>query len=124
MQTEITILYIEDNEANRELVRFILARKQQWKMLEAETGAAGIETAHAELPDVILLDISLPDINGLEVFRRLKADGRTASIPIIAMSGNSSAGDIAAGLKLGFAAYLAKPIEIEPLYDAIERSLC
>ena len=117
------ILYIDDDEANRELVGFILDRKRAWTMLEADSGRMGLEKARVDQPDVIILDISLPDLNGYEVLEQLQADEATSSIPVIAMSGKSSAPDIEAGMKKGFAAYLTKPVQIDPLYAAIEKLL-
>jgi len=121
MSKPVKILYIDDDEANRELVGFILDRKDNWTMLEAGTGTEGIETARSSRPDVIILDIKLPDLNGFEVLKRLKADEQTAGIAVIAMSGNCSEIDIAEGIKKGFAAYLTKPVQIEPLYQVVER---
>lgn len=117
-----TILYIEDNEANRQLVQFILARKKHLTLLCAADGQSGLQTARVELPDIILLDISLPDINGYEVLATLKQDSATENIPVIAVSGDHIQQN-SDGQPFVFDSYLTKPIEVGPLYQVIDHYL-
>jgi CheY-like chemotaxis protein len=113
-----TILYIEDDEAIRQLVRLILERRSGIELHEAETGREGLSLASSVRPDLILLDISLPDMDGSEVLRLLRNSKDTASTPIIAISGNSV---IETKQTIpGFQHYLAKPINIQDLYTSID----
>ena len=109
------ILYIEDDISLRQLVRFILDKRKDLKMIEAETGSQGLQMAIEEQPDIILLDISLSDLNGYEVFSRLKKNDSVCKIPVIAVSGDSMPEDIEKGLQAGFSAYLTKPINMKQL---------
>ncbi len=118
-----TILYIEDDAANRQLVEFILARRPDLTLIEAENGKEGVKMAFAYLPNLILLDLSLPDTDGFEVLKELLENTKTMKIPTIAISGNSSAMDIQKGLDAGFDGYLTKPVNIETLYNAIDTNL-
>ena len=116
-----TILYIEDNETSRQLVRLILARRSDLELLEATTGERGLSMAFNHRPDVILLDISLPDLHGGEVLRLLRDNPATGQTPVIALSG-----DAVAHTRHncpGFQHYLGKPINIEALYTAIDANL-
>lgn len=116
-----TILYIEDNEAIRQLVRLILARRSDLELLEAENGSQGLTLAFGHLPDIILLDISLPDIDGNGVLKQLRSNPNTTATPVIAISGNSV---IETQLTSpGFQGYLAKPIDIQALYTTIDSFL-
>ena len=87
-----TILYVEDNELNRRIVRDLLKRTS-YKLIEAHDGEAGIATALAERPDLILMDIQLPKVSGLEAMRRLRAEAATAATPIIALTSFALSGD-------------------------------
>ncbi len=121
--TPYTILYIEDDEANRQLVDFIIARREDLKLIEAEDGKTGLVKALQDSPSLILLDLSLPDMDGFEVLQKLLANEKTQEIPVIAISGNSTPADIDAGYKAGFKGYLAKPVNIEKLYSTIDTHL-
>ena len=103
------ILYIEDNPHNMRLVRKML-QTMSLTMLEAMDGMRGLRMAAEHRPDLILLDINLPDIDGLEVVQRLKADPSLAHIPTIALTANAMHGDREQCLASGFDGYLAKPI--------------
>ena len=96
-----TVLYVEDNPANLELVEQLIERRPDLRLLSAADGSLGIEFARAHLPDVILMDIHLPGISGVEAMKVLRADPATAHIPIIALSANAVPRDIAAGLAAG-----------------------
>lgn len=113
-----TILYIEDDEAIRQLVRLILERRSNIKLFEAATGREGLSLALTVQPDLILLDISLPDMDGSEVLKMLRNNTHTAVVPVIAISGNSVMETRLTAP--GFQEYLAKPINIQDLYAAID----
>jgi two-component system cell cycle response regulator DivK len=103
-----TILYVEDNEVNRKIVRALL-RRTSYRLLEAHDGEAGVAAAVAERPDLILMDIQLPKISGIEATRRLRAEPATAATPIIAITSFALSGDEQRAKEAGATAYLAKP---------------
>jgi len=107
-----TLLYVEDNPANLMLVEDLLSRRPGIRLLTATTGDSGVEMARVLLPDVILMDINLPGISGLEALRILSRDPTTAHIPVIALSANAMPSDIKKGLEAGFRHYLTKPIKV------------
>ena len=109
-----TVLYIEDNSLNMRLVRKYL-KGANLDMLEAVNGLSGVEIATAELPSAVLIDINLPDIDGLEVAKRLKEDSTTAHIPLIALTANAMHGDRERCLEAGCDDYIAKPISRKEL---------
>ena len=104
-----TILYIEDNPNNTRLIRRMLSHSE-YHLLEAETGLDGLAIAERERPDLILMDINLPDIDGLETTRRLKNDPFLADIPVIALTSNVMSRDRQDALNAGCDGYLTKPI--------------
>ena len=114
-----TLLYIEDKPANLTLVERIIARTPDIRLLTAVSGKSGIEIALVSLPDVILTDINLPDINGFEVLKILRSYPATAHIPIIAISANAMPLDVERGLNEGFFRYLTKPIKVNEFLDAL-----
>jgi signal transduction histidine kinase/CheY-like chemotaxis protein len=118
-----TLLYVEDNPANLELVEELVTRRPDLRLLGAADGNLGIEFARAYQPDVILMDINLPGISGIEAMRILRADPATAHIPIIALSANAVPRDIARGLEAGFFNYLTKPIKVNQFMDALDLAL-
>jgi len=103
-----TILYVEDNEFNRKIVRQLLA-KTSYRLVEAMDGEAGVAAALAAPPDLILMDIQLPKMSGLEATRQLRADARTAAVPIIVVTSFALSGDDQKAKAAGATAYLAKP---------------
>jgi two-component system cell cycle response regulator DivK len=103
-----TILYVEDNEANRMIVRDLLKRTK-YQLIEAHDGEAGVATALEKRPDLILMDIQLPKISGIEAMRRIRADASMASTPIIAITSFALSGDEQKAKEAGATAYLAKP---------------
>ena len=103
-----TILYVEDNEFNRKIVRQLLA-KTSYNLLEAMDGEAGVAAALAAPPDLILMDIQLPKMSGLEATRQLRGDARTAGVPIIVVTSFALSGDDQKAKAAGATAYLAKP---------------
>ena len=118
-----TVLYVEDNPANLELVEQLIARRPELRLLSAADGTLGVEFARAYQPDVILMDINLPGISGLEAMRRLRADLVTAHIPVIALSANAVPRDIEKALEAGFLSYLTKPIKVNQFMEALDAAL-
>jgi two-component system cell cycle response regulator DivK len=103
-----TILYVEDNEFNRKIVKQLLAQTK-YRLREAADGETGLRMAHAEAPDLILMDVQLPKMSGLEATRRLRADPQTAAIPIVVITSYALSGDAEKAKDAGATAYLAKP---------------
>jgi PAS domain S-box-containing protein len=118
-----TLLYVEDNPANLELVEQLVARRSDLRLLSAADGNVGVEYARAYQPDVILMDINLPGISGIEALKILRADPSTSRIPIIALSANAVPRDVAKGLEAGFFNYLTKPIKVNQFMDALDAAL-
>jgi len=116
-----TILYVEDNEFNRKIVRDLLKRTK-YALIEAHDGEAGVATAIEKKPDLILMDIQLPKISGMDAMRQLRADPATAQTPIIAITSFALSGDDQKAKEAGATAYLAKPYSPFDLLKAI-RSL-
>jgi PAS domain S-box-containing protein len=118
-----TLLYVEDNPANLQLVEELITRRPDLRLLSAADGKLGIALAREFLPDVILMDINLPGINGIEAMKILRADPATARIPIMAISANAIPSDIKRGLEAGFFRYLTKPIVVGEFMDALSVAL-
>ena len=118
-----TLLYVEDNPANLMLVEDLVARRPDIRLLSARDGKRGIEMARASLPDVILMDINLPGISGLQALRILAEDPATAHIPVVALSANAIPRDIEKGLQAGFFRYLTKPIKVNEFMDTLNVAL-
>jgi two-component system cell cycle response regulator DivK len=116
------ILYVEDNHQNMRLVRKILEHAG-YSVVEADTGLGGIRMAEAECPDLILMDINLPDLDGLEVTARLKQSPHLSMIPIIALTANAMVGDREKMLDAGCDDYLPKPISRTELLNMVGRFL-
>ncbi len=118
-----TVLYVEDNPANLELVEQLIARRPDLRLISAADGNLGVEFARSYLPEVILMDINLPGISGLEAMQILRADPTTAHIPIIALSANAVPRDVEKALQSGFFNYLTKPIKVNQFMDALDAAL-
>src|SRR5687768_903873 len=118
-----TLLYVEDNPANMKLVEQLIARRPDILLLGAVDGTLGIELARTAQPDVILMDINLPGISGIEALKILREDPATAHIPIVALSANAMPRDIAKGLEAGFFRYLTKPIKVNEFMDVLDLAL-
>ena len=118
-----TLLYVEDNPANLELVEQLVARRTDLRLLSAADGELGIEFARACLPEVILMDINLPGLSGLDAMLVLRADPLTAHIPVIALSANAVPHDVDKALAAGFFSYLTKPIKVGLFMDALDLAL-
>jgi PAS domain S-box-containing protein len=122
-QRQSTLLYIEDNPANMKLVERLIARRSDLRLLTAVNGASGIELARAFQPDVILMDINLPGISGIDALKILREDAATAHILVIALSANAMLRDIELGLEVGFFRYLTKPIIVNEFMDTLDVAL-
>ena len=120
------LLYVEDNMANLKLVERLIERRPDLRLISAVTGKAGIELARANHPAVILMDINLPDISGIEALKVLRGDPATAHIPVVAISANAMPHDIERGREAGFFQYLTKPMKVDEftytLNAALERA--
>ena len=116
------ILIVEDNEKNLKLARDVLQFKG-YRTLEARTAVEGVDLAAAHLPNLILMDIQLPDIDGITALRRLMAEPRTAAIPVIALTAFAMKGDRERFLGAGFDGYLVKPINIKEFSEQV-RQFC
>jgi len=117
------VLCVEDNPANLMLITRILARRPDIRLISAKDGRQGIEMAHAAMPEVILMDINLPGINGVAALKILAANASTAHIPVIAISANAVPRDIERGLEAGFFRYLTKPIKVDEFMGTLELAL-
>ncbi|MDF1505266.1 PAS domain S-box protein [Roseisolibacter sp. H3M3-2] len=120
---DATLLYVEDNLANLSLVETILMSRPGWRTIPALQGQLGVQLAQEYQPDVVLLDLHLPDIQGDEVLRRLRADARTAAIPVIVVSADATAGSLDRLRALGADAYLTKPLDVDEFLSVVERFL-
>jgi CheY-like chemotaxis protein len=118
-----TLLYVEDNPANLMLVEDLIARRPDIRLLSARDGNRGIEIARASRPDVILMDINLPGISGIQALRILADGAATAHIPVIALSANAMPRDIEKGLEAGFFRYLTKPIKVHEFMSTLDVAL-
>lgn len=116
------ILYVEDNFQNKRLVKKILGARG-YEILEADDGLTGVEMALQETPDLILMDISLPGIDGVEATQRIKAHNETANIPVVALTANAMRGDRERFIAAGCDDYLPKPISTSELIEMLRKYL-
>lgn len=119
----LTLLYVEDNPANMALVEQLVSRRPGLRLMGANDGLRGISMARKHMPDVILMDINLPGISGLQALKILREDPSTQHIPVLALSANAMPTDIARGLEAGFYVYLTKPIKLEEFMPALDAGL-
>jgi len=117
-----TILHVEDNEFNLKIVRQLLSRTS-YRLIEAMNGEEGVATAQHELPDLILMDIQLPKLSGLDATRQLRADPRTADIPIIVITSFALSGDSEKAKEAGASAYVTKPYSPRQMLELIRKFL-
>ncbi|HXZ93868.1 MAG TPA: response regulator [Burkholderiales bacterium] len=115
-----TVLIVEDNEKNMKLARDVLQAKG-YATLEAVTGEEGVRLAREKTPDLVLMDIQLPGISGIEAFRQLRADARTAAIPVVALTASVTPTDRNQINQAGFSAFLGKPINLKEFLDTVKR---
>ena len=118
-----SVLYIEDNPANLRLVEQVLARISNLEILSAAEPLLGLELAEKHTPDLILLDINLPGMDGYEVLERLKSNEKTRGITVIAISANAMPKDVLKGEEAGFDSYITKPINVKKLLIEVENNL-
>jgi CheY-like chemotaxis protein len=116
------LLYVEDNPANHELVEQLIARQSDIRMVSAVNGLQAIEVVRNARPDLILMDINLPGISGIEVMKILRDNPATAQIPIVALSANAMPRDIKNGLEAGFYRYLTKPIKVNEFMETLNQA--
>ena len=121
--TAATVLCVEDNPASLALIQAAISFRKDLRLLTAQDGQAGVDMARRHLPDVILMDNNMPVLSGTEAHELLKADPRTAGIPVIAISANAMPSAIAGGLAAGFFSYLTKPIEVPAVLEAVDKAL-
>ena len=117
-----TILYVEDNEYNLKIVRQLLSRTS-YKLIEATDGEQGVATALRDIPDLILMDIQLPKLSGLDATRRLRTDPKTAHVPIVVITSFALSGDSEKAKEAGASAYLAKPYSPRELLALVRQYL-
>ena len=122
-KTHHTLLYIEDNTANMKLIEQLIALRSDIALFTAVNGTLGIELARSIQPDVILMDINLPGISGVEALQILQADPFTSHIPVVALSANAMLRDIELGMQAGFFRYLTKPIKVKEFMDTLNVAL-
>jgi two-component system, cell cycle response regulator DivK len=118
--TTRTVLYIEDNEFNRKIVRQLLARTS-YKLMEAVDGETGVAMATEHAPDLVLMDVQLPKLSGLDATRAIRNDPRTAHVPVIVVTSFALSGDESKAMAAGASAYLAKPYSPRELMALIRR---
>ena len=118
-----TLLYVEDNPANLALVEELVARRPDMRLLSAADGEIGVALARAYLPELILMDINLPGISGMQAMQILRADPATAHIPVVALSANAVPSEIRKGLDAGFFRCLTKPIVVGEFMDTLDLAL-
>jgi PAS domain S-box-containing protein len=118
-----TVLYVEDNRANMQLVEQLIARRPDMRLLCAEDGTRGVALARMHRPDLILMDINLPGISGLQALKILREDSVTLHIPVLAISANAMPRDVEKGLEAGFLRYLTKPIRVKEFMEALDSAL-
>jgi two-component system cell cycle response regulator DivK len=112
------VLVVEDNEKNMKLFRDVL-QARGYETFEAGTGDDAIELATEHVPDLVLMDIELPGTDGVEALGRLRADDRTASIPVLALTAQAMHGDRERFLAAGFDGYMSKPVDVLALLDVV-----
>ena len=115
-----TVLIVEDNEKNMKLARDVLQAKG-YKTLEAVTGEEGVKLAKEHAPDLVLMDIQLPGINGIDAFKQIRADAKTARIPVVALTASVTPTDRSAINAAGFDAFVSKPINLKEFLDTVKR---
>ena len=114
----VRVLIVEDNDKNMKLVRDVL-QATGYSTLEATTGEEAIELSLSQAPALVLMDVQLPGIDGVEALERLRQNERTASIPVLALTAQAMSGDRERFLEAGFDGYLAKPVNVGELIDAV-----
>ena len=114
------ILVVEDNEKNMKLFRDVLVA-MGYRTLEATRGGEAVDMASEHTPDLVLMDIQLPDLDGVQALHRLRADARTATIPIVALTAQAMRGDRERFLAAGFDGYVSKPVNVRDLIETVRQ---
>jgi len=115
-----TILIVEDNDKNMKLARDVLQNKG-YQTLEAVTGEEGVRLAKERIPDLVLMDIQLPGINGIDAFKQIRADPKTSRIPVVALTASVTPTDRSAIMAAGFDAFIGKPINLKEFVETVKR---
>lgn len=123
MELKGTVLYIENNPANARLLEKATNAAPEIKMIAANSGETGLQPAEEKKPDVVILDINLPEINGYDVMEQLRLSDGTKAIPVIALSARATREHIERGEQAGFLRYLTKPVVLAELVDAIAEAI-
>ena len=118
-----TLLYVEDNKANMDLVEQLVARRSGMRLLSAADGMRGVLLARLHLPDLIVMDINLPGISGVQALKILRDDPATRHIPVLALSANALPRDVQRGMEAGFFRYLTKPVKVAEFMEALDCGL-
>ena len=117
-----TVLYVEDNPANLALMKEIIKESDGFTLLSAHTAELGLDMARAAPPDIILMDINLPGMDGFQALEALRADNRTRDVPVIALSADALPFTVRRGEQVGFMAYLTKPVRVDALLDMLNKA--
>lgn len=117
------VLYVEDDRINVVLMEEVFRRLPGWRLECAEDGAQALQQLEAWLPDLVLIDMNLPDMNGLELLTRLRSDPRLQALPCVMLSADDQAEQIRAARAAGFSDYWVKPIDVPRLVDALQARL-
>jgi CheY-like chemotaxis protein len=117
------VLYIDDNPVNRELMAVLLEQRPRLQLFMAASGTEGLQMAQRCLPDLVLLDMRLPDIDGFAVLRALRSDPQLRHVPCLAVSALAMPHELAAAAAAGFDAYLTKPVDLEALLREVDLRL-
>jgi two-component system cell cycle response regulator DivK len=117
-----TVLIVEDNDKNMKLARDVLQAKG-YRTLEARSGEDGVRLAKEHLPDLVLMDIQLPGISGIDALKELRADAKTTEIPIVALTASVTPTDRSAINAAGFDAFVSKPINLKEFVETVKRLL-
>ena len=123
MSNKYNVLYVEDNPANMRLVEQLLKTFPDIELVGAETAEDGLEMAQKDVPDLVLMDINLPGMNGYEALDELKKIEKTRDVPVVAISANALASDVEKGLNAGFSDYITKPINLQAFFATIKKHL-
>jgi CheY-like chemotaxis protein len=118
-----SVLYVEDNSANLTLMRNLFGTMHDIRLIEAVDGASGLAMAKEHHPDLIILDVNLPDTNGLSLLRQIRELNEFASTPVMALSSNAIPSSIKRGLDAGFCEYLTKPLDVNRFLKAVDAAL-
>ena len=114
------VLVVEDNEMNMKLFRDVLAASG-YRTTEATTGTDAVELAQRHIPAVVLMDVQLPDFDGVEALRKIRADARSAYVPVVAVTAQAMDGDRERFLRAGFDGYISKPVDVTELLTVVRR---